>query len=122
MLAYLKEHPGLYDDLEALGRTLDEGMHDLIQRGGYPVSWSRVGAMAGLAFAADGVRDWESAAAADTDRFGRFFRGMLEEGIYLAPSAFEALFLCTAHTQDDMERLVAATARVLDRVFAEVSA
>jgi glutamate-1-semialdehyde 2,1-aminomutase len=78
--------------------------------------------MAGLAFTAEPVRDWETASRADTERFGRFFHGMLAEGIYLAPSAYEALFFSTAHTEADMHRFVEAAGRVLDRVFPGVSA
>lgn len=122
MLRHIQGNPGLYDALEVLGETLDTGYADLIARKGYPIHWSRVGAMAGLAFTPEPVRDWATAARADTERFGRFFRGMLQEGIYLAPSAFEALFLSTAHTQEDMERLVRASERVLDRVYGEVDA
>lgn len=122
MLSQIQAHPEIYDRLEALGAVLDEGFGDLIQRKGLPLQWSRVGAMAGLAFTPEPVRDWDTAAAADTERFGRYFRGMLEAGIYLAPSAYEALFLSTAHTEDDMELLVSTSESVLDRVFAGVSA
>lgn len=122
ILRHLQEHPELYERLEALGEILDEGFGSLIRERGLPLQWCRVGAMAGLAFTSEPVCDWETASSADTERFGRFFHGMLEEGVYLAPSAYEALFFSTAHTEADMERFVEAAGRVLDRVFSGVSA
>jgi glutamate-1-semialdehyde 2,1-aminomutase len=122
MLREIRNHPDLYDRLEALGGILDEGFEALIQDVDVPLHWSRVGAMAALAFTPEPVRDWTTASRADTELFGRFFRGMLEEGIYLAPSAYEALFLSTAHTEEDMHRLVESAGRVLRRVSREVPA
>jgi glutamate-1-semialdehyde 2,1-aminomutase len=54
------------------------------------------------------VTDWESAAKSDTEAFGRFFRAMLDNGVYLPPSQFEAAFLSTAHTEEDIRKTVAA--------------
>ncbi|MEJ2540402.1 MAG: glutamate-1-semialdehyde 2,1-aminomutase [Gemmatimonadota bacterium] len=122
MLGHQQAHPEVYERLEALGLLLDEGFQELIRSTGLPLHWTRVGAMAGLAFTPEPVTDWETASRADTERFGRFFHGMLQEGIYLAPSAYEALFLSAAHTEADMERLLSASRRVLEQVFAEVSA
>jgi len=122
MLDQIQAHPEIYARLDSLGAILDDGFGDLIQRKGLPLQWSRVGGMAGLAFTPERVRDWDTASAADTERFGQFFRGMLEEGVYLAPSAYEALFLSTAHTEDDMAYLVETSEAVLDRVYAGVSA
>jgi glutamate-1-semialdehyde 2,1-aminomutase len=59
------------------------------------------------------VVDFPSAKSSDTDRYGAFFRGMLERGVYLAPSQFEAAFLSTAHTEEDITRTVEAAAEVL---------
>ncbi|HSM04271.1 MAG TPA: glutamate-1-semialdehyde 2,1-aminomutase [Longimicrobiales bacterium] len=120
MLGELQTRPEIYEHLEALGRILDEGFAPLTRDADPPLHWSRVGAMGALAFTPRPVRDWQTASAVDTARFARFFRGMLDEGIYLAPSAYEALFLSAAHTEADMERLVETAGRVLRRV--EVSA
>jgi len=62
------------------------------------------------------VTDWESAKTSDTARFGRFFRAMLDRGIYLAPSQFEAAFLSAAHTEEDVRRTAAAARDVLAAV------
>jgi glutamate-1-semialdehyde 2,1-aminomutase len=67
-----------------------------------------VGAMFTLFFSPDPVTDWDSAKKCDTERFGRFFHFMLERGVYLAPSQFEAAFLSTAHTEEDIRNTVAA--------------
>ncbi len=59
------------------------------------------------------MTDWESAKRCDTERFGRFFRGMLDRGIYLAPSQFEAAFVSAAHTEDDVKKTAAAAGKAL---------
>jgi glutamate-1-semialdehyde 2,1-aminomutase len=94
----------------------------MIERTGRPLTWNRVGSMASLHFGAEPVVDWPSASAADVDRFAHFFHGMLDEGIYLAPSPYEALFLSAAHTEHDVDRTLEAMERVLARVFEGVEA
>ena len=96
----------VYEQLEALGARLEEGLRPF-------GSVQRVGAMATL-FLADGpVRDFEAAEHADTDRYGLLFRGLLERGIYIAPSQFECLFVSLAHTHEDVDLTVEAVADVL---------
>jgi glutamate-1-semialdehyde 2,1-aminomutase len=101
MLRHLKAHPEIYRQLEtraaALCADVPEG-----------ITVNRVGAMFTFFFRPGPVTDWESAKVSDTERFGRFFRAMLERGIYLAPSQFEAAFLSAAHTDEDIARTVAA--------------
>jgi glutamate-1-semialdehyde 2,1-aminomutase len=72
------------------------------------VTVNRVGSMFTFFFNRGPVTDWESAKESDTERFGRFFRLMLERGIYLAPSQFEAAFLSAAHSEEDIDRTVEA--------------
>jgi glutamate-1-semialdehyde 2,1-aminomutase len=115
----LKEHPHLFGLLEERGRRLEEGVLKLIAETGYPLSWTRVGSMASLFFTPGPVRDWKTAARSDREAFRKFFWGMLEEGFYLAPSPFEAMFLSTAHTEADIDATLEACAGVLDRVFGE---
>jgi len=117
-LGYLKEHPQVYDLLEERGRQLEEGILEIIRKGGYPLTWNRVGSMASLFFTAGPVTDWHSAARSDRDAFRGFFWGMLERGFYLAPSPFEALFLSAAHTEGDVAATVEAAREVLAEVFA----
>jgi glutamate-1-semialdehyde 2,1-aminomutase len=94
-LRYLIANPGLYDQLEARGARLTAWTPP-------GVTINRVGAMFTYFFTSHPVTDWDSAKQCDTARFGKFFHFMLERGIYLAPSQFEAAFLSTAHTEEDV--------------------
>jgi glutamate-1-semialdehyde 2,1-aminomutase len=100
-LRHLIAHPELYDQLEARGKQLTEWTPP-------GVTINRVGAMFTMFFTPDPVTDWESAKQCDTARFGRYFHFMLERGIYLAPSQFEAAFLSTAHSEEDIRYTVNA--------------
>ena len=107
----LLEDPGLYERLEARGKQLEEGLRELAARSGIAVQCQRVGSMFTPFFTKNGVFDYQTARAADTDRYAGFFRAMLEGGINLAPSQFEAGFLSDAHSAADIETtLVAAKA------------
>ena len=79
---------------------------------------NRVGSMFTWFFAPDPVTDWTSAAKSDTETFGRFFRAMLESGIYLPPSQFEAAFLSVAHTERDVQQTFAAAKQAFAMVHA----
>ena len=116
-LTYLKDNPDVFETLEERGQQLEAGIQGIIAEGGYPLYWTRVGSMASLFFSADSVTDWHSAARSDRDAFKRFFWGMLDRGVYLAPSPFEALFLSSAHTEGDIDQALAAAGEVLDEVF-----
>jgi glutamate-1-semialdehyde 2,1-aminomutase len=115
-LQYLQAHPETYTYLEQLGNRLDAGWSELRSRG-YRLTWNRVGAMGSLFFTADPVTDWTTAAASDRDAFARYFAGMLQRGVYLAPSPFEALFLSAAHTDTDIDQTLEAAAAVLQEVY-----
>jgi len=103
MLRHLKAHPEIYDQLEARAAVLCAK----VPAG---ITVNRVGAMFTFFFHPGPVTDWDSAKTSDTARFGRFFRAMLDSGIYLAPSQFEAAFLSAAHTDEDIAKTVAAAA------------
>ena len=107
----LLEDPGLYERLEARGKQLEEGLRELAAQSGMALQCQRVGSMFTPFFVKNGVFDYQTARAADTNRYAGFFRAMLEGGINLAPSQFEAGFLSDAHTSADIEAtLVVATA------------
>jgi len=101
MLRHLKAHPDVYAQLEARAAALCAAPPS-------GVTVNRVGSMFTFFFTDRPVTDWESAKQCDTARFGRFFHGMLERGIYLAPSQFEAAFVSAAHTEDDIQKTIAA--------------
>jgi glutamate-1-semialdehyde 2,1-aminomutase len=104
MLRHLKAHPEVYGQLEARAAALCAS-----PPAGAMVN--RVGSMFTFFFTDRPVTDWESAKRCDTARFGQFFRGMLERGIYLAPSQFEAAFVSAAHTEEDIRQTIAAAAQ-----------
>ena len=105
-----------YDALEKTTVDLCNGYRELFSGKGIPVRINRVGSMFTLFFTADEVIDFASASRSDTERFGRFFRGMLAAGIYLAPAQFEAGFVSFAHTADDIARTLDVCKKVLEKL------
>ena len=112
-LRILRRDPDLYGHLETLGRALDDGFADLAARTGLPMRWNRVGAMGSLFFSETPVTDWASAAASDRELYRTFFHGMLDRGVYLPPSAFEAWFWSAAHRTDEVHAALDAAEAVL---------
>lgn len=112
-LRYLEEEAGVYEHLERLGSMFDEGFEALSARLGLPMRWNRAGGMGSLFFSQDPVVDWTTASASDRDLFNRFFHGMLQRGIHLPPSPFEAWFWSYAHTPDDVERTLSTAEEIL---------
>ncbi len=108
MLTRIDEDEGIYDRLEALGARLQAGLEDALADAGVEGTVPRVGSMLCLYFSERPVRRWSDAAAADAEKFRRYFHAMLDAGIYLAPSAFEAGFISAAHTEDDIDATIAA--------------
>ena len=102
-----------YPALDAMASRLCSGMADLFRKKGLPFRINRVGSMFTLFFTAKEVVDFATASRSDTERFARFFQGMLEAGIYLAPAQFEAGFLSFAHTGEDIARTLAACEKAL---------
>ena len=105
-----------YSRLEGLGAALEAGMKGAAQRAGVPVQFNRCGSMFCAYFTSRPVHNVEDAMLSDRERFKRYFHGMLEEGIYLAPSQFEAGFLSTAHSESDVEHTVVAAEKVMSRI------
>jgi glutamate-1-semialdehyde 2,1-aminomutase len=103
--------PPIYARLEALGRRLEQGLERAIAN--FPARVQRVGSMLTLFFRPAPVRSWADARDCDTARFGAWHRGMIERGIYWPPSQFEAAFLSTAHTDEDIDRTVEAAREAL---------
>jgi glutamate-1-semialdehyde 2,1-aminomutase len=97
--------PFVYDELERKGARLEEGLAGAGPRAG---NVQRVGAMLTLFMCNRSVRNFEDAQACDTERYGALFRHLLERGIYVAPSQFEAMFVSLAHSDDDIDRTVEA--------------
>jgi len=104
----LLQADGFYDKLEAKSAYLSAGIAKAAKDAGYPIYSTRVGSMFCAFFTEGEVHDWPTAAACDTQAFAKYFRLMLEQGIYLAPSQFETAFISIAHSNEDMDRTIAA--------------
>ena len=117
-LHYLKEHKNLYQQLEQLGAELVTGVAAAAKGAGVPMTYNRIGSMFTWFFTPGPVTDWNSAAKSDTEAFGRFFRNMLDSGVYLPPSQYEAAFLGAAHTAEDVQKTIAAAKQAFAMVTA----
>ena len=112
-LALLQE-AGFYDRLSAKTQAVTTGMQAIADKLGIPFTTNSVGGMFGFFFTTDKqVSRYEQVVAGDIERFKKFFHGMLRQGVYLAPSAFEASFLSIAHSDDDIARTLEATETVM---------
>ncbi len=104
----LLKQPGTYERLENITRRLSDGIQAAGRQAGLPICGGNVSAMFGFFLCAGPVRNFEEAKATDTARFARLHRGMLERGVYLAPSSFEAGFTSLAHSDADIEATITA--------------
>jgi glutamate-1-semialdehyde 2,1-aminomutase len=102
-----------YRELERLSARLQAGLSRAAVSAGVETTSNRVGSMMTTFFRAGEVTNFTEATASDTERYARFFHGMLERGVYLAPSQFEAAFVSLAHTDEDIDATVAAAAETL---------
>ena len=110
----LIDQPGFYEALGARTQQLVEGLQAAASDAGIPLATEHAGGMFGFVFADGGpVRSFAQVAAADVERFKKFFHGMLAEGVYFAPSAFEAAFVSAAHGDDEIDRTLSAAKKVL---------
>jgi len=105
-----------YERLEALSARLEEGLRAAAEAASVAFQIARVGSMLTLFFAPEPVTDWESASRSDTQRFARYFWGMLDRGVYLPCSQYEAMFVSAAHTEADVDETVAAAREVLAQI------
>ena len=102
-----------YEELERRSAKLAEGLRNAAAEAGIPSTVNRVGSMLTAFFTEGPVIDWPSAKQSDAERYGRFFRAMLEEGVYLAPSQFECAFVSLAHTDELIDRTIEAAHRAM---------
>jgi glutamate-1-semialdehyde 2,1-aminomutase len=106
----------IYRVLEERGQQLEDGLGAAAKRANIPVQFNRCGSMFCGYFTSAPVHNLDDAMKSDRERFARYFHGMLAEGVYLAPSQFEAGFISAAHSAEDIERTIAAAERVLQRI------
>jgi glutamate-1-semialdehyde 2,1-aminomutase len=107
-LTYIKENPGVYKLLEEKSKFLEDGFIKNLKSIGKKYACNRVGSMMTLFFTEQDVVDYKSAVSSDTTLYGKFFHEMLKRGIYIPPAQFEAMFVSTAHSQEDLEKTVKA--------------
>ena len=113
MLHYLNEHPEVYTQLESTGNQIVSGIRSILDKLNLNYQINHVGSMYSLFFTEIPVVDFETAKTSDTAKFGKYFHRMLDKGIYLAPSQYEALFLSTALSQENIAEVLAANEAVL---------
>ncbi|MGD1909854.1 MAG: glutamate-1-semialdehyde 2,1-aminomutase [Rivularia sp. (in: cyanobacteria)] len=109
----LLQKPGTYDYLEKVTKKLADGLLQIARETGHAACGGNISGMFGMFFTNGPVHNYEDAKTSDTSKFGRYHRGMLEHGIYLAPSQFEAGFTSIAHTEEDIERTLQAARDVM---------
>ena len=107
-LSHIKNNPDIYDDLEDKSKYLENGFRENLKILNKKFALNRVGSMMSLFFTEKEVNDYKSATTSDTILFGKYFLSMLMKGIYLAPSQYEASFVSTAHTIEDLNQTIKA--------------
>jgi len=112
----LLQMPGLYDELDQKGKRLEEGIRTAAAKADIPVQIPRIGSILTVFFTDGPVTDHASAMRANLERFKRFFRALLEEGIYWPPSQFEAAFVSLAHSEEDIEASIGAMVRAFTAI------
>ena len=109
-LRILKSTPEIYTNLERRGAMLEKGLREALA--GIPVQVNRVGSLLTVFFTDKPVTGYDAARSSDLDAFRRWYLGLLEQGIYAAPSQYEAMFLCNAHTDGEMEKIVECAGKI----------
>ena len=112
-LTYLKEHPEVYTDIAAKGEYLASGLRAAAEKAGVPVAVNQVGSLLAPFFTPTAVTRFVDAKGSDVERYARYFRGMLEGGVSLAPAQFEAMFVSGAHTRAELDATLAAAEEAL---------
>ncbi len=107
-LSYIKEHPEIYVQLEKASMYLENGFKENLKSIGKNYAMNRVGSMMCMFFTEKPVNDFKSALTSNTELYGKYFHEMLKRGIYLAPAQFEALFVSTVHTKEDLDKTIKA--------------
>ena len=105
--------PGVYEELEKKSKKLADGLGEAARQAKIPYYQTRVGSMLGGFFTKRPVTDYASAKKSDTKRYAKFFHGLLKEGVYIAPSQFEAAFLSTTHSSANIRKTIAAAEKVM---------
>ena len=111
-LEILENNPDIYTALERKGKRLQEGLQEIFRKAKVPAQVNRAGSILTVFFSKTPVTGYDQARACDLERFAKWYRGLLEHGIYAAPSQFEAMFLSTAHQEEDIDAILVAAEEV----------
>jgi glutamate-1-semialdehyde 2,1-aminomutase len=116
-LNYIKSHPEIYQQLEEKSSYLENGFRDNLKKNNKNLTINRVGSMMTLFFTEKEVKDFNSAIKSDTKLYGKYFNEMLQNGIYFAPAQFEAFFVSTAHSLEDLNKTIMANYTTLKHIL-----
>ena len=111
-LEILENNPDVYTALERKGKRLQEGLQEIFRKAKVPAQVNRTGSILTVFFSKTPVTGYDQARACDLERFAKWYRGLLEHGIYAAPSQFEAMFLSAAHQEEDIDAILVAAEEV----------
>jgi glutamate-1-semialdehyde 2,1-aminomutase len=116
-LKHIKDNPGIYRELEEKSAYLEKRFKENLKSVGKSYAMNRVGSMMCMFFTEEKVDNFKSAAKSDTALYGKYFHEMLKRGIYLAPAQFEALFVSTAHSKEDLQKTIQAHKEALSEIL-----
>lgn len=115
-LKHIKDNPNVYKELEEKSAYLENGFKENLKAVGKKYAMNRVGSMMCMFFTEETVDDFQSAVKSDTTLYGKYFHEMLKSGVYLAPAQFEALFVSTAHSKEDLNKTIRANKESLEAI------
>jgi len=116
-LNYIKDNPDIYNKLEEKSAYLEAGIKENLKQINKKLTLNRVGSMLTLFFTKEEVKDFNSAVKSDAKIYGKYFHEMLKRGVYLPPAQFEAFFVSTAHSKEDLDKTIKANYEALRKVL-----
>ncbi len=112
-LEYLRDHTNIYDKLNEKAAYLEQGIRNNLQKLGLDLALTRVGSLIGLFFISGKTENYDDVKNCDLEKFNLYFKAMLEQGVLIGPAQFEAMFLSTAHTKEDLDQTIEANYQAL---------
>lgn len=116
-LQYIKNNPGIYDKLEEKAAYIENGFRKNLEAVGKKFAMNRAGSMLCLFFTEEVVVDFNTAVTSNTEQYAEYFHAMLNQGVYLAPAQFEAMFISTVHSREDLDKTIEANKIALEKMF-----
>lgn len=117
ILNELNDNPSIYEAIESKTKKMAEGVQDILHKKGLNYTYNQIGSMYSLFFTDQKVTGFESVKSCDTELFGKYFRAMLEKGVYLPPSQYESLFLSSALSDKDIDHIIQSTEESLNEIL-----